>query len=93
MKLTKEQIKNLNSLTISNLKIKISIEVLDMMIAFLYKPSTLRTRKTLNNIYLLLTSIDESMYKNDPELDNRYWIILKTIEARISAKICILIIY
>lgn len=87
MKLTKEQIKNLNSLTISNLKIKISIEVLDMMIAFLYKPSTLRTRKTLNNIYLLLTSIDESMYKNDPELDNRYWIILKTIEARISEKI------
>lgn len=87
MKLTKEQIKNLNNLTLSNLKIKISIEVLDMMIAFLYKPSTLRTRKTLNNIYLLLTSIDKSMYENDPELSNRYWIILKTIEARISEKI------
>lgn len=87
MKLTKEQIKNLNNLTLSNLNIKISIEVLDMMIAFLYKPSTLRTRKTLNNIYLLLTSIDKSMYENDPELSNRYWIILKTIEARISEKI------
>ena len=61
--------------------------MLDMIIAFLYKPSALRTRKTIMNINNLLNNIDDKMYKNDPELDNRYWIIFKTIEAKVSGRI------
>ena len=87
MSLNKEQIIELNNLKMTSLKIKISIEMLDMIIAFLFKPSALRTRKTILNINKLLKNIDDTMYKNDPELNNRYWIIFKTIEARISEKI------
>ena len=87
MSLNKEQLQELSNLKMTSLRIKISIEMLDMIIAFLYKPSALRTRKTIMNIDNLLKNIDEKMYKNDPELDNRYWIIFKTIEAKVSGRI------
>lgn len=87
MSLNKEQLQELSNLKMTSLRIKISIEMLDMIIAFLYKPSALRTRKTIMNIDNLLNNIDDKMYKNDPELDNRYWIIFKTIEAKVSGRI------
>lgn len=87
MSLNKEQLQELSNLKMTSLRIKISIEMLDMIIAFLYKPSALRTRKTIMNIDNLLKNIDDKMYKNDPELDNRYWIIFKTIEAKVSGRI------
>ena len=57
-----------------------------MIIAFLYKDSVLRTRKTLNNINKLFNNLDEKMYEKDetPDLRNRIWIIKKTLEFKLS---------
>ena len=53
------------------LKIKFNIITLDMVIAFIYKESVLRTRKTLNNIFKLFSNLDLSIYDKNPELLNR----------------------
>ena len=63
--------------------IKPDLITLNMVIAFLYKDSVLRTRKVLNNIYKLFTNLDESLYMDNPELRDRIWIINKTIYARL----------
>lgn len=56
------------------LKIKFNIITLDMVIAFIYKESVLRTRKTLNNIFKLFSNLDLSIYDKNPELLNRIWL-------------------
>lgn len=65
------------------LKIKFNIITLDMVIAFIYKESVLRTRKTLNNIFKLFNNLDLSIYDKNPELLNRIWIIKKTLEGKL----------
>ena len=57
------------------LKVKFNIITLDMVIAFIYKESVLRTRKTLNNIFKLFNNLDLSIYDKNPELLNRIWIV------------------
>lgn len=77
--------RNLNLVKSSPLKIRMDKETLNSIIKFLYKTSTLRTRKALNNIYKLFNSIDYSIYKEDEiELTNRIWIIRTTLRARIK---------
>jgi ribosomal silencing factor RsfS len=59
--------------------------MLNSIIKFLYKDSTLRTRKALSNIQKLFNSIDYSIYKeNEIELLNRIWIIKTTLKGRLQ---------
>ena len=53
------------------LKIKFNVTTLDMIIAFIYKDSVLRTRKTLSNIFKLFNSLDMTNYVDNLELYNR----------------------
>lgn len=63
------------------LDIKFDVTTLDMVIAFLYKPSVLQTRKTLSNMYKLFENLDPNDYGTNPEVDCRIWIIQQTLEA------------
>lgn len=77
---------NPSSIQLQKLKIKFDLNTLDMVIAFLYKDSVLRTRKTLNNINRLFNNLDERVYENEetPDMKNRIWIIKKTLEFRLQ---------
>lgn len=76
---------NLNLIRASPLKIRIDKETLNAIIKFLYKTSTLRTRKALTNIQKLFNNLDYSIYKEtEVELLNRIWIIRTTLRARIK---------
>ena len=76
--------KSLANLRTSKLKIRMDLTTLDMVIAFLYKDSVLRTRKALSNIDKLFKSIDLSIYKEkDIDILNRIWIITNTLDARL----------
>lgn len=66
------------------LKIQFNIITLDMICAFIYKDSVLRTRKVLSNINKLFNSLDMSAYEKNPALLNRIWIIRKTLEGKLS---------
>lgn len=75
------------SIKLEKIKVKFSLSVLDMVIAFIYKDSVLRTHKTLHNIQKLFLGLDMSLYADNPELTDRIWIINKTIEKRFTDKI------
>ena len=80
-------IRTLREIQMSKLDIRMDITTLDMMIAFLYKDSVLRTRKTMNNIRKLMNSLDYSIYRdddNEPYIMSRIWIIQKTLDARLT---------
>lgn len=78
-------LRNLRDLRLSKLEIRMDLTTLDMIIAFLYKDSVLRTRKAMSNINKLFNSMNMDIYK-DTELDllNRIWIIQKTLDARLN---------
>ena len=57
-------IRTLREIQMSKLDIRMDVTTLDMMIAFLYKESVLRTRKALSNIDKLMRSINMSIYKD-----------------------------
>lgn len=77
---------NPSSIQLQKLKLKFDLNTLDMIIAFLYKDSVLRTRKTLNNINRLFNNLDERVYANEetPDMKNRIWIIKKTLEFKLQ---------
>lgn len=85
-KVTLKNLTNPNTIQLQKLKIKFDINTLDMIIAFLYKDSVLKTRKTLNNINKLFNNIDLRLYEKDdsPDMKNRIWIILKTLEFKLT---------
>jgi hypothetical protein len=83
-KLTKKKLIDTNFILTNKLKIKFSIRTLDNIIAFIYKDSALRTRKRLTNIYNLMGYIDKSMYTGNPDLEDRIWIIQKSIQCMLS---------
>lgn len=56
--------------------------MLDMILAFLYKDSVLRTRKTLSTTYKLFNNLDYSLYENNEDAKARIWVIRKSLEAR-----------
>ena len=75
---------SIKDIKLKPLKIKFNVTTLDMVIAFIYKDSVLRTRKTLSNIFKLFNSLDMSYYNDNPELYNRVWIIQKTLEGKLQ---------
>ena len=79
----KKQIIDFKSIRLKKLKIKFDITTLNMVIAFIYKDSVLRTRKTLSNIYKLFDNLDELLYEDNPSLKDRIWIIKKTLYGRL----------
>lgn len=81
---TKKKLKtDINSIILSKLNIKYDIHTLNMIIAFIFKDSVLRTRRTLSNIYKLFNSIDERNYNDNIFLKDRVWIIRQTLHARL----------
>jgi hypothetical protein len=74
---------SMKEIKLKPLKIKFNVTTLDMVIAFIYKDSVLRTRKTLSNIFKLFNNLDMSNYMDNPELFNRIWIIKKTLEGKL----------
>lgn len=81
--ITKKNMIDVKSIRLKKLKIKFDITTLNMIIAFIYKESVLRTRKTLSNIYKLFDNIDETLYEDNIYLSSRIWIIKKTLQARL----------
>lgn len=79
----RKQLMDTKSIKLTKLKIKLNLTTLNMIIAFIYKDSVLRTRKTLNNIYKLMDSLDESLYEDNQELKDRIWIIKKSLYGRL----------
>ena len=55
---------NIKSVQLLPIKVKFDISTLNAMMAFLYKDSVLRTRKTQSNIYKLVNNLDENYYKD-----------------------------
>ena len=56
----------------------------EMILAFIYKDSVLRTRKALTNIKKLFDRMDMSSYEEKPEIQSIIWAIVKTLEARLE---------
>lgn len=78
------KVKDSNSIKLMKLKIKFNLNTLNMVLAFIYKESVLRTRKTLRNIYKLFTNLDESLYNDNMALMSRIWVIKQTLYAKLS---------
>lgn len=84
------RIKKMNDVkTIRTAKLKIpqNIYTLNLAIAFIFKDSTLKTRKTLNHFYRFYSSIDLDMYEGRNEILSRLWIIEKTLNLIINERI------
>ena len=81
--LSSKKMLTIKDIKLKPLKIKFNVTTLDMVIAFIYKDSVLRTRKTLSNIFKLFNSLDMSYYNDNPELYNRVWIIKKTLDGKL----------
>lgn len=81
---TKKKLINSSFILSNKIKVKFDIHTLDSIIAFIYKDSVLRTRKRLTNIYKLMDYISEDMYKGNPSLEDRIWIIKKSIYCMLS---------
>ena len=79
----KKVMTDISSVRLQKLKISFDLTTLNLIIAFIYKESVLRTRKTLSNINKLFNSIDEKTYIDNPALNDRVWIIKKTLYARL----------
>lgn len=81
-KLSAKAILSANNINLLPIHIKFDITMLNMIIAFLYKDSVLRTRRALNNINKLFEHLDMSSYDNE-ELLSRIWIIKRTIDGKL----------
>ena len=81
--ITKKDLENISRLKLLPLKIKYDITTLDMVIAFIYKKSVLRTRKVCMNMYKLFLNLSMDKYEGSPELETRIWIIKTSLYARL----------
>lgn len=73
------------NLKIKRLKVKFDLRMLDLIIAFIFKDSKLRTRKNLHNIQKLFSVIDKDIYQDKPELLDRIWIIETALKTRLDS--------
>lgn len=83
-KLAHKRLLSVKDIKMEKLKIRFDIQMLNMIIAFLIKDSTLRTRKTIQNIRKLFDAIDDEMYSDNVELESRIWIIRRIIDCILS---------
>lgn len=73
-----------NELNLKRLRINMDIRMMDSILAFIFKNSVLRTRKTLQNIYKLFYLLDDEIYEGKPGLQDRIWVIRKCMEAKMK---------
>ena len=78
-----KEIPSLNNIKLKKIKLKMDLNMLDSILAFIYKDSVLRTRKSLSNTYKLFNIIDYSIYEKDEEAKARIWVIKKSLEAKL----------
>ena len=78
-----KEIPNLDKIKLQPLKLKIDTRMANLILAFIYKPSVLRTRKSLTNTFKLIANLDYSLYSND-DLLARIWVIRKSLEAMLK---------
>ena len=76
-------IPNLSNIKMKKIKLRMDLTMLDSILAFIYKDTVLRTRKSLTNTYKLFNMIDTSIYEGKDDLKARIWVIKKSLEARI----------
>ena len=84
------RIKKMNDVkTIRNTKLKIpqNTYTLDLTIAFLFKDSTLKTRKVLNHFHRFYNAIDLDMHEGRNDILSRLWVIRKTLDLIINERI------
>lgn len=74
---------NTNKIKLQKIKMKLDINMLTGILAFIYKDSVLRTRKALNNTYKLFNMIDYSVYEDNDNLMDIVWVIIRSLEARL----------
>ena len=74
---------NTEKILLQPLKVKFDINTLNMVLSFIYKDSTLRTRKTLTNFLKLFDAIDPKQYEEQPAISKRVWVIKKTLYAKL----------
>lgn len=82
--LIRKQMPDIRKIKASKIKVKFDIRSLECIIGFIYKDSALRSRKVLNNIRTLFDIIDESIYINDVDLYSRFWVVRKSVAARLE---------
>ena len=76
-----KEILRFKQLRLKKIKLPFDTGYLDIIIAFIYKESVLRTRKVLQNIYKLFDIIDDTMYSDKPQIEDRIWIIRNSLTA------------
>lgn len=64
--------------------LKFDITMMNMFIGYLFKRSVQINRKSLNNMKRLFDVIDESIYDNNEQMEQRFKFITKALEARID---------
>lgn len=69
------------------LKIKMSMDILNAIISFIYTPSIMRTRKALSTTYRLFQMIDFDVYKKSEEQLARVKLIYYTLEGKFDYKL------
>ena len=69
------------NLRLKKIKVRFDEQMLNSIIAFIYKDSVLRTRKTLQNIQKLFMIVDDEIYEGKPLLQDRIWVIRKSLSA------------
>lgn len=74
-------IKNFKDLRLKKIQIKMDKRMLDSIIAFIYKKSVLRSRKTLQNIWKLFDILDDEVYSQNIPLEDRIWVVRKSLDA------------
>lgn len=74
---------NISAIKMKKINLRLDRIVLDNIIAFLYKDSVLRTRKTLKSIEKLFNMMNLSIYDETPILKSRIWVIKKSLEAKL----------
>lgn len=70
-------------------KIKLNIDnyLLNSIIAFIYKESVLKTKKTLSNFLKLFNMLDMDFYEDKPIQSAKIWIIVNTLKVILNEKI------
>lgn len=76
-------IPSLNNIRMKKIKLKMDLTMLDLILAFIYKDSVLRTRKALSNTYKLFNILDMSVYEKNEEAKSRIWVIQTSLYAKI----------
>jgi replicative DNA helicase len=78
---------NFQSLKLKQVNLRFEIFSLDSIVAFIYKESVLRTPKALKNIYKLFLNINPEPYSKNPDLNTRFWVILKSLALMVDSRL------